>query len=160
MTSGWRVWGVVGALVFLHFLLHVGFGLGGEAPDLLTVALLIGSREVALGAGAGMGFVFGLLEDAFSVLGFGANVITMTLAGIVGSLTRDLFVGDSLVFLVSYFFLGKWARDGVHWVLVGDEVREPFVQAILIDGALAAAYATVVGLGAVVVGGVWRQRPG
>jgi hypothetical protein len=109
-VSGARAWGtwiLVAALVFVHFLLHVGLGYGRGAPDLLTVALLLAAREVRVGTAAAVGLLFGLLEDALSVLAFGANAVAMTAIGILGALTRDLFVGDSRLFAVSYFFVGE-----------------------------------------------------
>jgi len=153
------VWVVAVTLVVLHFLLHVGFGIGGAAPDLLTVALLLASREVGLGAAAGIGMAFGLLEDALSVLAFGANSVAMTLLGLAGGATRDLFVGDSLVFLVSYFVLGKFARDLLHWVLVGDALREPFLTQVLLHGLLGGLYAAAVGIVLMAVTGLWREGP-
>ncbi len=157
MSKAWRVWAVVAALAVLHFVLHVGFGLGNVAPDLLTVALLVGVREVGVGWGAGMGMLFGLLEDAFAVLSFGASTVAMTIVGVAGARTRDLFVGDSLVFLVSYLFMGKWARDLIHWIAVGEEVRQPFLDSMLIGSSLAAAYATVVGVVAIAMSGSWWE---
>jgi rod shape-determining protein MreD len=153
------VWVVALTLVVLHFLLHVGFGIGGAAPDLLTVALLLASREVGLGAAAGIGLAFGLLEDALSVLAFGANSVAMTLLGVAGGATRDLFVGDSLAFLVSYFVLGKFARDLLHWVLVGDALREPFLTQVLLHGLLGGLYAAAVGIVLMAVTGLWREGP-
>ena len=157
MNGGWRHWGTVVVLVVLHFLLHLGIGLDEGAPDLLTVALLLAARDVGTGAGAGIGFVLGLLEDAFSVLAFGASTLAMTLVGAAGSVTRELFVGDSLSFLVAYLFLGKWARDLIHWALMGEGLREPFVQALLVEGSLAAVYATAVGLVALAVTGALTE---
>lgn len=153
------VWFVVLALFALHFLLHVGFGISRGAPDLLTVALLLAAREMGLGGGAGLGLVFGLLEDALSVLSFGANTVTMTLLGVAGAATRDLFVGDSLAFLVSYFLLGKFVRDLIHWVLVGEALREPFVSHVLVGGLLAGLYTAVVGIIVLSVTGLWREGP-
>ena len=72
-------------MAFLHFLLHLGFGFGNVAPDLLTISLLLAAREVGMGTAAGIGFVFGLLLDAFSILAFGANTVVMTVLGAVGS---------------------------------------------------------------------------
>jgi cell shape-determining protein MreD len=146
MRSGWALWGLVVGLFFLHFLLHVGFGIGGAAPDLLTVALLLVAREVELGTAAGVGLAFGLLEDALSVLSFGATGFAMTVVGMVGAATRDLFVGDSLLFLGSYFLLGKWIRDLLHWVAAGDALRQPFLDQVVIQGFWAAGYAAAVGL--------------
>ena len=151
---GVRAWLLVGTLVLLHFFLHVGLGFGVGAPDLLTVGLLLAARDVGLGRAAAMGLFFGLLEDALSVLAFGANGVALTLVGIGGAFTRDLFVGDSRLFIVSYFWLGKWARDLVHWVSVGEELRQPFVDQVLVQGAIGGAYAAVVGIGLVAITGL------
>lgn len=157
MRPAWRVWATVLVLAVLHFFLHLGMGLDDRAPDLLTLALLLAAREVGMGVAAGIGFAFGLLLDAFSVLAFGANTIAMTLVGMAGARTRDLFVGDSFFFVVSYLFLGKWMKDLIHWVMVGEAVREPFVQAMLVETSLAAGYAALVGVLVVTVTGAWWE---
>ena len=136
---------VVPALVLLHFTLHVGFGLGRVAPDLLTLALLLAVRETGLGFGGGLGFLFGLMEDAFSVLAFGASTLAMTVVGILGARTRDLFVGDSLLFLFVYLTLGKLLRDLIYWVVAGEAMRGPFVDTVLIHGGLGGVYIAAVG---------------
>lgn len=148
-------------LVLLHFTFRVGFGWGAGAPDLLTLALLLVAREVAMGPAALVGLLLGLLEDALSVLAFGASALALTVVAIVGSRTRDLFVGDSRLFALSYFFLGKWLRDLVQWLAVGEELREPFVQSLLVDGGLAAAYVAGVGLAVLILLGVaWDSAEG
>lgn len=149
MSSARRpvVWVLVVVLSVLHFVLHVGFGIGRAAPDLLTIGLLLGARELGLGSAAAVGLIFGLLEDSLSVLAFGANTVAMTLVGILGALTRDLFVGDSRFFVLSYLFLGKWMRDFAHWILVGDDLRRPFVDQVLVQGGTGAIYVALVGLG-------------
>ena len=148
---------VAAALAVLHFLLHVGLGIGGAAPDLLTVALLLVVREVGIGAAAGVGLGFGILEDALSVVAFGVNSVAMTLVGLAGGTTRDLFVGDSLVFLISYFVLGKFVRDLMTWILMGDALREPFVSQVLVQGLLGGVYAAIVGVALMAVTGLWRE---
>lgn len=152
------VWVVVVGLVVLHFVLHVGLGLGPEAPDLATVALLLAAREVGMGTAAVTGLLFGLLEDSLSVLSFGANALAMTLVGVLGALTRDLFVGDSLLFLVSYFVLGKWVRDLVHWLMVGEALRQPFVDQVLVQSLIAGFYAAAVGVLVMALTGLWREK--
>jgi len=147
---------LVVALVVMHFVLHVGLGYGRGAPDLLTIGLLLAAREVGLGTGAAIGLLLGLLEDALSVLAFGANTVAATVVGILGASTRDLFVGDSLLFVVSYFFVGKWMRDFVHWVMVGEEVRQPFVDQVVVQGIVGGVYAALVGVAVVTLAG----RPG
>lgn len=133
------------ALILLHFLIHVGFSVGSGAPDLLALALLLASRETRAGAGAALGFFLGLLEDAFSVLAFGASALTMTVIGILGAKSRDLFVGDSLLFVFVYLGIGKFLRDLIYWVVAGETVREPIVSGVLIGGGFAALYVAAVG---------------
>ncbi|KPJ82841.1 MAG: hypothetical protein AMS19_06565 [Gemmatimonas sp. SG8_23] len=146
-----RVWVVVAVLAGIHLLLRVGFSYGPGAPDLLTLALLLASREVGLGRAAGLGLLFGLLEDALSVLSFGANAVAMTVIACASALTKDLFVGDSRVFLVSYLLIGKWSRDVIHWVAVGwveagAGLRQPFVDQVVIQGGIASVYMAGVGI--------------
>ncbi|MDX1646351.1 MAG: hypothetical protein R3304_04325 [Longimicrobiales bacterium] len=147
-----RGWLLALVLVLLHFFLHVGLSYGRGAPDLLTLALLLLARELTMGWAAAVGLALGLMEDALSVLAFGANSIAMTIVGIGGALTRDIFVGDSRLFLISYVFVGKWARDLIHWIAVGQELRQPFLEQVLIDGGIASLYLAAVG---VVVEEVW-----
>ncbi|MGD2121856.1 MAG: rod shape-determining protein MreD [Gemmatimonadota bacterium] len=149
----------VPALVVLHFLLHVGFSMEGAAPDLLTLALLLAARQMGMGLAGGIGFVLGLLEDAFSVLAFGASTLAMTLVGILGARTRDLFLGDSLRFFFVYLGAGKLARDFIYWVVAGDTIRGPFVSSVLVDGGIAALYVALAGVLIVWVLGGPRIRP-
>ena len=157
MRGSWRVWATVVVLAVLHFLLHLGLGLGSLAPDLLTISLLLVAREVGMGTAAGIGFAFGLLLDAFSLLAFGANTAAMTVLGAAGARTRDLFVGDSFFFVISYLFLGKWVKDLLYWVMVGEGIREPFVQAVLVESSVNALYAAAVGVLVVTVTGAWWE---
>ena len=150
------LWGVVTLLVLLHLLLHVGFGLERGAPDLLTVALLLAAREVGPGTAGGLGFLFGLLEDAFSVLAFGANAVAMTVVGIVGAFTRDFFVGESWLFHLMYLVLGKWLRDALFWVMAGEQVRGPAVRSLLVEAPVAALYAATIGIALLLLSEVWR----
>jgi cell shape-determining protein MreD len=152
-----RVWVLVGVLFMLHFILHVGFAFGLGAPDLLTVALLLAAREVGMGRGAALGLFFGLVEDALSVLAFGANSVAMTITAIGGAFTRDIFVGDSRFFFSFYLFLGKWLRDLMHWLAVGDGFRQPFVDQVIVQGAVGATYVAAVGTVLVAITGLGRD---
>ncbi len=148
----------MGFLILLHFALHVSLDLGESAPDLLAVALLLSARRLDIGRGAGLGFFLGLLDDAFSVLAFGANTFALTLVGMGGARTRDIFVGDSLLFLASYLVLGKWTRDLLHWVAVGEGLRESFVDTMLIQSPISAAYAGLIGLVVIAIAGLgWEM---
>lgn len=152
-----RAWILAIVLVVLHFLLHVGLSYGRGAPDFLTLALLLLAREISIGRAAVAGLAFGLLEDALSVLAFGANSIAMTLVAIGGAATRDLFVGDTRLFVVSYVFIGKLTRDLIHWVAVGEGLRQPFVEQVVIEGGIASLYLAAVGLVVAELWGVGRE---
>lgn len=148
-------------LVVLHLSLHVGLGVGAAAPDLMTLGLLIMVRELGVARAALLGLALGLLEDALSVPTFGSAALAMTVVAIVGARTRDLFVGDSVLFAVTYLMLGKWLRDLLQWLLVAEEFREPFVRTMLVEGGLAAAYMALVGLVALAVLGIsWDSAEG
>lgn len=149
-----RRWILVSLLVVVHLVLHVVMGYGRGAPDLMVVALLIGGRRLRVGQGAALGFGFGLLEDSFSVLSFGANAFAMTATGIAASRSRGLFVGDSTVFVLVYFFGGKLFRDALAWVAADAVSRPEFLTHILVNMPLAALYVAVCGfLIALLLGG-------
>jgi len=153
-------WSVAVLLPILHFLLHVGFGLGPFVPDLLTLGLLIMAREVRSGTAAGIGFGFGLMEDAFSIVSFGANALALTIIGAVASRTRELFVGESLTFLVSYLVLGTWMRFAIHWLASGPGLRPDMGEALAIQAPLVALYTAGIGIAVVRITGIWSGERG
>lgn len=140
-----RVAFLVLGLVITHLLLRVALGLGNEAPDLFLVAVLIGSRYLGLRTGAALGFALGLVEDAFSMLSFGATVFALTVLGAVGAQSRYFFVGNSVAFLVSYLALGKWLRDLLAWLVSDTATRNAFRDHMLFESPLMAVYASVAG---------------
>lgn len=149
------------ALALLHFVLHVGLGWGAGAPDLATLAVLLFARESGMAWGSVAGFVLGLLEDALRVTAFGASTLALAVVGAAGGRTRDLFVGDSRLFAVSYLVLGKWTRDLIQWLAVGEGVRQDFVQAMLVESVLASLYMAAVGLAVLMLLGVsWESGQG
>ena len=145
-------------LFTLHFVLHIGLSYGSGAPDFLTLGLLIAARELTLSRAAGLGLVVGLLEDAMSLLAFGANSIAMTLIATGGSVTRDLFVGDSRLFFSAYIFAGKWTRDLIHWLAMGPEVRRTFTEQAVVEGSLGALYVAGIVIVLSTVRGRWSER--
>lgn len=136
---------VVAALFAVHLLLHAGLGLGREAPDLAVVAVLAGSRLVDVRWGAALGFLAGLAEDSLAVTSFGSHTFALTLTGAGGSWSRDVFLGDSVLFTAGFLFLGKWLRDVLGW-LVADAVRQPFTEQLMIGWSLDALYVAAVGV--------------
>lgn len=151
MKVRWPFWLFVAILVIIHFLLHLTLGLGTSAPDLLTLAILLSARQLTGGSAAGIGFALGLLEDAVSLVAFGAAAVTGTVVGYLGARSRDLFVGESLLFLGVYLFLGKWVRDALYYGLASVVRRGEPVRALLIDAPLSALYMAAVGAVAILV---------
>lgn len=150
MKGGWPFWLLMALLVVLHFVLHLSFGLGVSAPDLLTVAVLLGARQLTGGRAAAYGFALGLLEDAVSLSAFGAAAVTQTVIGYLGARSRDLFVGDSILFLAVYLLLGKWARDALYYGVAEVVRRGDPVGALLLTAPVAALYAAAAGVVAII----------
>lgn len=144
--GGWRFWVFLLLLVVSHFLLHLTFGVGGAAPDLLTLAVLVGARELRGGAAALLGLTLGLLADSLSVMAFGAGAVTLTVLGYLGARSRDLFVGESVAFIGLYLFVGRWLRDALY-VLFGGATRQgELATFLLLDAPVSAVYMAAVGV--------------
>ncbi|MBI4545548.1 MAG: hypothetical protein HY703_10155 [Gemmatimonadetes bacterium] len=144
-------WVLIAVLVVGHFTLYLALGLGAAGPDLLTVALLLGARRLRGATAAGLGLALGVLEDALSLQGFGAAAIALTLVGYLGARSRDLFVGDSLLFLGFYLFVGKWLHDAVYDLFAGPAAAGGGAGGLLIDAPLAALYASGVAVAALLL---------
>jgi rod shape-determining protein MreD len=132
-------WVFIIVLVVLHFGVHVALGIRGLAPDFLTIALLLGSRRLSGAGAAGLGLAMGLLNDALSLTSFGALAVTYSIVGFLGSRSRDMFEGDSLLFVAAFIFLGKWVRDFLYQLLA-----HPEQWSYMWSGALLAALYTAV----------------
>ena len=139
-------WTLILFLVVLHLFLRLTLGYGQSAPDLFAVALLLAAREVNIGTGSFLGLLLGILEDGFSVMSFGAHAFSFSVLGLVSGRIRNIFVGDSAVFMAAYFFLGKFLRDLLYWLAVGEVARDPFISIFLPDALVAATYVGLVGV--------------
>ena len=140
-----RVMVLTVGLILMHLVLHVALGFGTGAPDLFVVAILLASRSMNVRSAAALGLLLGLLEDAYSMTSFGSNVLALTVLGMAGAKSRDLFVGDSRSFLVSFFFLGAWLRIVLVWAVTEPAMRQPFDERFLLQSGLVALYAASVG---------------
>jgi rod shape-determining protein MreD len=110
---------VVLALAFLHFALSPVFDSWYASPNLLLCAILVASRQLRPGAAAFIGFSLGLLEDAMAVSYFGLATLTLTLLAYLGSLTRDLFLGEEPLFIGTFLFVGTWLYEVVSFLVLG-----------------------------------------
>jgi rod shape-determining protein MreD len=142
---GGSFWTFITILVLLQLLLHLGLGLGATAPDLLTVAVLLGARRLSGKAATLLGALLGLLEDALSLYAFGAEAVTLGLLGFAGARSRDFFLGESTLFLGVYLFVGKWLHDVVITLLTGTGSSMDMVSRLLLHAPIASLYAAVCG---------------
>jgi rod shape-determining protein MreD len=133
-------WVFILILVIVHFALHVAVGLGTGAPDLLTVALLLSARRLNGAVAAALGLALGIIADALSLTAFGALAVVYTVLGFVGARSRDLFEGDSLLFVGVFIFIGKWLRDALYLLLTHSALGDPW-GSLLTNAPLAGLYA-------------------
>jgi rod shape-determining protein MreD len=144
-TNNVSFWVFIVVLVVLHFSAHVALGLRGVAPDFLTIALLLGSRRLTGAGSAALGLGLGLLNDALSLTNFGALAVAYAIVGFLGARSRDLFEGDSLLFVGAYVLLGKWVRDFLYQLLTRSAPWSDVWSSALLM-ALYAAVAAIVAL--------------
>ncbi|MGH7458754.1 MAG: hypothetical protein ACREKN_06720 [Longimicrobiaceae bacterium] len=140
--------GTAVVLVTLHFVLRVGFGLGGWAPDLLVLALLLSARELRAGSAAGAGLLLGVLEGAVVPASMGAAALALTLLGYAGARTRSFFSDDNPVLYALYLFAGKWLYDALLYLfsLLHGYSATGIVSALLFISPFAALYLAIVGM--------------
>ncbi len=146
MGTRWAFWVFVAILVLLHFLLHLGLGLGAVAPDLLTVAVLLAARVLPGAPAALLGLLLGLLQDALALRSFGAEAVTQAVLGFVGAHSRDFFVGESAAFVGIYVFVGKWVHDLLFWLLARPGGGSAVLARLFVQAPLAALYAALCGV--------------
>jgi rod shape-determining protein MreD len=140
----------IALLAFLHFTLHLAFGFGPQAPDLITVAALLAARRLRGGQAAALGFALGILADALARTSFGASALALTVVSYIGSRSRDLFEGESLLYILVYLLFGKWLHDAIIWLLPGGAGGDA-VRGLLIASPVFALYAAVAGVTALVL---------
>lgn len=139
-TRKWTLFTLV--LVVLHLLLHVGIGLDGIAPDLLTAVALLGARRLPLAAAIAFGFGIGLLADAFAVYGFAATGLGLAIACGLGAFSRDYFEGESLLFTAVYLLIGAGVSGILADLLAGRAAGPPIGYAVrTVAGAVYTAVA-------------------
>lgn len=141
-----RYWGYVAFLAVLHFILHVGIGFGPGAPDLLTVAVLLGARRLTGAQAALLGLFLGLIADGFAVAGFGVSPFALAVVAYLGARLREIFDTESGIFTAVYFFVGKWLREAIVVLLAPELGRGETTLRLLVQAPVAAAWAALAGM--------------
>ena len=150
MRVGWGFRIFIVVLVILHFVLRVGLGLDQLAPDLLVVSLLLAAREIRAGAAAGLGLVLGVLDGSMVPFNLGISALVLTALGFVGARSREIFSGESYVFLALYLFAGKWLYD-ILLALLTREIFRAGAMEYLVMAPMTALYAAAAGVVAMAV---------
>ena|SRR5687768_2521892 len=149
--SSYAFWIFIVFVLIAHYTVHLALGLGTNAPDLLTVALLLSVRRVRGSSAAMLGLGFGVLNDALAGTAFGAEAVVMTALGYIGARSRDLFEGDSLLFVGVYLFLGKWLHDVAYYTLAKELAHGDLVSRLVVQAPVAGVYAAAGGIGALLI---------
>jgi rod shape-determining protein MreD len=140
--SGTSFWVFIAVLVLLHLVLRLALGLT-FVPDLLVVATLLGARRLS-GAGAALlGLVLGVLADSLAVVAFGATAVAYVVAAYFGARSRNLFEGDSYLFVLVYVFLGAWLIDAIRFFVGGARGRGEEPMLLLTEAPLTALFIAI-----------------
>lgn len=121
-TKAASFWTFIVILVLLHLIFRLALGIG-LIPDLLTVALLLGSRRLGAWQASLLGLVLGLLADSLALVGFGATAVAYVAVSWIGSRSRNLFEGESYLFVALYAFLGAWLIELIRFLVGGSIAR-------------------------------------
>jgi rod shape-determining protein MreD len=132
-TRASTFWAFIVILVLLHLTLRLAFGLA-MVPDLLIVAALLGARRLGSGGAALLGLLLGVLADSLAVVAFGATAVAFVIVCFLGSRTRNVFEGDSYLFVAVYAFLGSWLINVIRF-FAGNAMSRGNEPAWLIAGA-------------------------
>jgi cell shape-determining protein MreD len=135
-------WVFIGVLVLLHLVLRLALNLT-FVPDLLVVALLLGSRRLSGGGAAPLRLFLCILADSLTLLAFGATAVAFVVVGFIGARSRNLFEGDSYLFVAFYAFIGAWLIEAVRF-LVGRMIGQPLEPFALVSEAAISALFTAI----------------
>lgn len=135
-------WLFITVLVLLHLFLRLGLGLT-MVPDLLVVATLLGARRLGTPGATLLGLALGLLADSLALVAFGASAVAFVVANFLGSRSRNLFEGDSYLFVSVYAFLGAWLIEAIRFVAGGYRGRGMAYGHLITDAPLESLYIAI-----------------
>lgn len=111
-------WGFIVVLVLVHLTFRLALGMT-MVPDLIVVATLLGARRLGPPSASLLGLVLGVLADSLAVIAFGASAVAFVIVAYLGSRSRNLFEGDSYLFVAVYAFLGAWLIAALRYFVGG-----------------------------------------
>jgi rod shape-determining protein MreD len=135
-------WVFMVVLVLVHLTLRLALGIT-LVPDLIVVALLLGSRRLGGAAAAFYGLLLGILADSLAMVAFGATAVAFVVVGFLGSRSRNFFEGDSYLFVTVYAFLGAWLIEAIRFMVGGAAARGGETMQLLTATPLSALYTAI-----------------
>lgn len=134
-TRSASFWTFIVILILLHLIFRLALGMA-LLPDLITVALLLGARRLGGWQAALFGLTLGVLADSLALIGFGATAVAYVVVGYLGSRSRNLFEGDSYLFVAFYAFTGAWLIEAIRFLAGGSPGGRGTAVSYLINPAL------------------------
>ena len=127
-------WTFIGILILLHLVLRLALGLS-IVPDLLVVAALLGGRRLGGWQAALYGLLLGVLADSLALISFGATSVAFVVVCYIGSRSRNLFEGDSYLFIAFYAIMGAWLVEVIRF-FAGGSMGRGLEPGYLVTGGL------------------------
>lgn len=128
-----RLWSAPVLLVVLQFTVRNRLGIDARlAPDFLLLALLVYTTRARPGAGAGAGFLVGLLGDALTPASFGAGALAHTVVGYLSSRAKTVFFAENLLVNGGLFFVATWLRNFIVALASGKLVGPQLMWELLV----------------------------
>lgn len=135
-------WTFIFVLILLHLAVRLGLGVA-LLPDLLVVALLLGARRLGAWQAALFGLVLGILADSLALVAFGATSVAFVVVGYLGARSRNLFEGDSYLFVIVYAFFGAWLIEAIRYLVGGYMGRGVGAGYLLTQASLSSLYIAI-----------------
>lgn len=124
------------------------------APDFVLIGLVLLALRFGAGAGAAVGFLVGLANDALTPARFGASALAHTVVGYLAAWSRAFFFADNLAVNAAFLAAAAWLRDLV--VLLASGTSDGgLVPSLLVTAPLRALTTAIAGSVLLVVFRSW-----
>ena len=143
-ATRWQFTFAIGLLLVLQFYVRPRLFDGRYAPDFALIGLVLLAIRFGAGAGATLGFIVGLANDAMTPARFGASALAHTVVGYLAAWSRAFFFADNLAVIAGFLAVAAWTRDLV--VLLASGTSDGgLVPAVLVDAPLRALATAIAG---------------
>jgi rod shape-determining protein MreD len=110
-ASRWQFAFAIGLLLVLHFYVRPRLFDTIYAPDFVLVGVVLLALRFGAGAGAVVGFLVGIANDALAPARFGAAALAHTVVGYLAAWSRAFFFADNLAVNAAFLAVASWLRD-------------------------------------------------